>query len=140
MWDWYQTWSFFQSELRQLDIYGCKNNLIDSCHQSKCNILSFKSNQFDLKPETLLIRWLLNLKFGISRFRASTPLPPHPPFNPKDKRKQEFSLQENRLMLLQTINFIKISKHIFKKTRDYNEDMWNKSHSGKFSIFTNILA
>ena len=36
-------------------------NLIYTCRQSKCNILSFKSNQFDLKHNTLLINYLLNI-------------------------------------------------------------------------------
>ena len=127
-------WSFFKSGLRQLDIFGCKNNLIYYCRQSKWNSLSFKSNQ-------LLIRRLLNIEIWYIKIQG--PWPPRVPkitgnfesyfwilllfwilnFETKNfflfKKTASFSF---RLY----INFVKISKHIFKKTSDYNRDMWNK--------------
>ena len=46
-------WSFFKSGFMQLNICGSKNNLIYSCRQSKCNDLSMKSSQFDLKQNII---------------------------------------------------------------------------------------
>ena len=70
-------WSFFQFEFTQLNICGCKNNLIYSYRQSKCNILSLMLNQFDLKHKTLLIRRLLNIE--IWYIKIQDPRPPEAP-------------------------------------------------------------
>ena len=43
------------------------------------------------------------------------------------------SIHENSLIFLQIINFVKISKHIFKQTRDYSGNMQNKNSSSTFS-------
>ena len=50
-----------------------------------------------------------------------------PPLLPKGNSKFE-----NTLMLHQTINFVEISNHTLKCTRDYNGDMLNKRHSARF--------
>ena len=69
---------------------------------------------------------------------------PHP-LSPKDNRKfwillvKIFSLKPRSFFssgkqphVSDYTNFVKISKNIFKKTRDYNRGMSNKSHSGRF--------
>ena len=44
-------------------------------------------------------------------------------------------------MFLQAKIFVEISNHhVFRYTKDYNVDMYNKSHSGKLGIFTYILT
>ena len=67
-------WSFFKSELTQLDIWGWKKDLIYSCLQSKCTI--WVSNQINLIWNTKHYGSDVYqvLKFGISRFRGPSPL------------------------------------------------------------------
>ena len=66
-----------------------KMTLIYFCHQSKCNISSFKADQFDLKHETLLIRRLLNIEIWYIKIQE-----PQPPRTLKVTRNFEFYIEK----------------------------------------------
>ena len=149
-------WTFFKSELTQLDICGCKNNLF--FRQSKCNILSLKSNQFDLKHQTLLIRRLLNIENWHIKIQG-----PRPPWGPKMTGSFKSYLQKylvwNQFFLFKKtascsfrlyMNFVKISNTYSRRqwitmraceTKAIQADLGIFTHSlGQSSIFQHVQA